>query len=121
MSAETLRRAAALMRERAEAAESMLASPWSVGAWGESGGGARDGYSIGYATDNPLAGLVATCADYVPLDAADHIASWHPAVALAVADWLDAEAGAVEFDGGRPDLLSTQAVTVARTYLGEQP
>jgi hypothetical protein len=47
---------------------------------------------------------------------AGHIASWHPAVALAVADWLDFEAEQIEdgviFDVGGP------ADYLAVAYLG---
>lgn len=66
MSAEILRRAAAAMRERAEAVDGW----YSAAAW---------------ATTHPFS---------LPIEPADaeHIASWHPAVALAVADWLDATA-----------------------------
>ena len=55
-----------------------------------------------------------------------HIASWHPAVALAVADWLDAVAEAwpiSEPDYGlsvRAEAVGhRQALAVARAYLGE--
>jgi hypothetical protein len=62
---------------------------------------------------------------------ASHVASWHPAVALAVADWLEAEArlweefsAAVSAWQDRPDFeertFSTldQALAVARACLG---
>ena len=66
--------------------------------------------------------IIASCVDYGGTEngteQATHIASWHPAVALAVAAWLDEEAEVVEFDGGRPDLLSRGSVAVARAYLG---
>lgn len=48
---------------------------------------------------------------------AEHIASWHPAVALAVADWLDA---CLARD---PRALGTEAesaLAVARAYLGRE-
>lgn len=85
MSAEILRKAASLMRERAEAA---TPGPW------------------------------------IPFDAdADHIASWHPAVALAVADWLDATAD--DWDRSTAPipvsdirLDARAALAVARAYLG---
>jgi hypothetical protein len=49
---------------------------------------------------------------------ATHIASWHPAVALAVADWLDIEADALATARGheRP-----AALAVANAYLQETP
>lgn len=58
---------------------------------------------------------------------ARHIASWHPVVALAVADWLDAEAdshshsitGTTVAIGDLPGMDNTPAMRLARTYLGE--
>src|SRR4051794_6287667 len=113
MSAETLRRAAALMRERAEGA---TPGPWSN----------RRGPDE----------CVVRADDGAPLARTDtradrrHIASWHPLVALAVADWLD---GVATFAGylGRgsyyrqhpedlaPHPAIAPALAVARTYLGE--
>lgn len=52
---------------------------------------------------------------------AEHIASWHPAVALAVADLLEAAVG--EFWDGEPQWtdcpVAQRAVAIARAYLGE--
>jgi hypothetical protein len=58
---------------------------------------------------------------------AAHIASWHPVVALAVANWLEAEAErAAQMDGyeatsAYPLMLSAykHPLAVARAYLGE--
>lgn len=47
---------------------------------------------------------------------AEHIASWHPAVALAVADWLEARARDCD-TGGFDDPYGD---AVARAYLGEE-
>lgn len=77
MSAEVLREAAALMRARAEAA---TPSPWQI----------RHGQ---YVTTNSIPPALIGCDERPD---AEHIASWHPAVALAVADWLDAEAASLE-------------------------
>lgn len=106
MSAETLRRAAALMRERAEAATS---GPWE-----------RNGDDI-WMPGDVIA--VTTCRD-VTADV-DHIASWHPIVALAVADSLFAAAAHIEsFDceahcePSGCELVLT-ATRTARAYLGE--
>jgi hypothetical protein len=93
---EEIRRAAALMRERAQDADKD-----SFGSW--------HGIGTGYRADIK-----------------EHIASWHPSVALAVADWLDHVAGAHDRFGQiaagalvTPDRLAT---AVARAYLaGEQP
>lgn len=91
MSAELLRRAAALMRERAEAVPPE---------------GLQDAW------------FDADASDLMHLKQYDreHIASWPPEVALAVADWMDADAGVME----RHDLDATvsRAYAVARAYLG---
>ena len=101
MSADLLRRAAALMRERAERAEaSGDGEPWFPAdeLHGLIGAGSRN------------------TAD------AEHIASWHPAVALAVADWLESTANDVEHVHTPVyNLTSTtvaRALAVARAYLG---
>jgi hypothetical protein len=98
MSAELLRRAAAKMRETATAA--------TPGPWDAQGREVGSGESlvawvpIGYAAD------------------AEHIASWPPAVALAVADWLDFIAPFARFgDDNSPH--AKHALVVARIYLGE--
>jgi hypothetical protein len=102
VSAELLRRAAAKMRERATHPD-LSGSPWFASPHGD----VHDDGSL-WVCDSQSG------------EAAEHIASWHPDVALAVADWLDAEAGSVEFDGGRPDLLSVQSLAVARAFLGAE-
>lgn len=73
MSGESLRAAAALMRERAEAA---TGGPWVK---------RRDSTGEHVYT----AGERHFVADVYTREDMRHIASWHPAVALAVADWLD--------------------------------
>ena len=54
---------------------------------------------------------------------AAHVASWHPAVAVTVALWLEATAEGLERRGVtarvRPD--ETAALTVAHAYLGTTP
>jgi hypothetical protein len=102
---ETLRTAARLMRERAEAA--------TPGPWSSFFGRVRldDGRDLF---------LTTTAGGYA--DAA-HIASWHPAVALAVADWLDIAAGHQEVYEqeacGSPFLFGA-ALPVAHAYLGDR-
>lgn len=109
MSSDLLRRAASLMRERAEAA---TPGPWTV----KPHGARHDCMTVRGVGDEHVAYYTGTP------DAA-HIAAMHPAVALAVADWLDAasakaeavEASGLTFGGveGKP------ALAVARAYLGE--
>ena len=121
MSAEILREAASKMRERAEAA---TPGPWHVDGYFDirSPGNWLDASFILGEDANPEPGDV------------KHIASWHPAVALAVADWLDSVAADLDerqraIDGYLPatppgtvrvDVESCQpnALTVARAYLG---
>jgi hypothetical protein len=132
--ADTIRRAAALMRERAEKA---TPSPWRDSAVdgnryaalvsdvmpaGRKPGGGWDvtegygGYLIG---------------ESVQSQDRQHIASWHPAVALAIAAWLDeaaaredehqeyAAAEGMTDDGPVPGDEAHAALTFARAYLGE--
>jgi hypothetical protein len=49
---------------------------------------------------------------------AEHMAAWRPAVAVAVAAWLDACALVTEV---APDRHKGNALAVARAYLGEDP
>jgi hypothetical protein len=121
MSADTLRRAASLMRERAEAVS--YPSPWSVGG-GTCSVRCNDGRNYVASTY----GGVGT--EEV---AAAHIASWHPTVALAVADWLEATADRHDAildnftPGSRVGAVTAaenvtaweQALAVAHAYLGE--
>jgi hypothetical protein len=112
MIGDVLRRAARLMRERAEAA---TPGPWRDFTYGDP--------MMHYVDAGPNTNLVASGAFWENADAA-HIASWHPAVALAVADWLDLVARAVDAAGGmKAATLATQAnayaaLDVARKYLG---
>lgn len=129
MSADLLRRAAAAMRERAEAAQSE--SPWdAAGMWwypvmeiAEDGRAVERSHGFHLVVDAHGSGMAAHAASHSD---AEHIASWHPAVALAVADLLDAEAALIDgvaehpdlhmpINGARVDLL----LAVARIYLGE--
>lgn len=119
--AETLRRAAALMRERAGGCEPRR---WH---WEALGG---KGYPQRVTSDGNVALIAETFIDpgRRPYEA-EHIASWSPPVALAVAGWLDSRAG--DADSATPangswDLTWCDdppgikaALEVARAYLGE--
>jgi hypothetical protein len=121
VSADTLRKAARLMRERGEAA---TPGPWE----NEPNTGAgrvwvRSKHWFKRMDCEPLFNVRNEETDYARRAAdAAHIASWHPAVALAVADWLDAEcddlARRVYLDP-MDDGLPHGALVVARAYLGE--
>lgn len=132
MSAEVLRRAAALMRERAQAATE---GPWSAADEHELLPGADPAWCVsqmrpGWEQMSPTDGYVGDLAETSlggrdPRDGpnAEHIASWDPLVALAVADWLEDVAWDWETEGGAyPHLTFNQArhaTRVAEAYLGE--
>ena len=105
-----LREAARLMRERAAAASP---GPWHQLCMGSEGcsvlndGHLRDRRLVSFS------GRKEWKADHAD---AVHIASWSPGVALAVADWLDAEAWTVEASEYR--VADPLAVAVAVAYLG---
>ncbi|MFF0822508.1 hypothetical protein ACFYUR_19265 [Micromonospora haikouensis] len=120
MDLEPLREAARMIRERAAAA---TPGPWQ----------ATDNLCIdapaGY-RGRVVASVGAHEGGWPSTADAQHIASWNPIVALAVADWLDAEANLHDSaaqagdevpEGWSLRILSStlqQAVTVARAYLG---
>lgn len=122
--AETLRRAADIMRDRALGAER---GPWYWEALGEKR------YPQRVSSEGRCV-IVAECfisPEHRPFEA-EHIAAWHPGVALALADWLDL---ICEFVANMPDLdrdhidyepcddyacqIKYAALAVARIYLGE--
>lgn len=101
---DLLRRAAALMRERAQAVTS--------GAW----------RPVRVISDHTVAAI--TLNESIEDNDGEHIAGWSPAVAITVADWLDRMVNEVEeaVSQGQPAwIVSTfdTALAVARAYLGE--
>jgi len=120
VSAEILREAAALMRSRAEAA---TPGPWMVDdehphivMRPDKPGFSWDGTAVTAIQEDDF-GLT----DHAD---AEHIASWHPAVANAVADYLSGEAAHFDRNYGpgphHEDALDTglrRALAVARAYL----
>ena len=117
MSAELLREAAALMRERAEAATDggfgWRLSDHLAGAnevWADRDAAGHDAFMVATTATrlNPNPGVTGH-------SDAQHIASWHPAVALAVADWLD---GCADTISPRQTAMPERAMRVARAYLG---
>lgn len=110
MSAETLRRAAALMRERAEAAS---AGPWKR--YGMAGVAGHDWEIVDERRVECECGEPVALTGCATNADALHIASWHPAVALAVADWLES----VSSDTYLGSITRSKALAVARAYLGE--
>jgi hypothetical protein len=106
MSADVLRKAAALMRERAEAA-TPGGPRWEIGP-DEMHGPSQ---SIIYPADSDSA------VAFAGADDAPHIASWHPAVALAAADLLDYIADRHEQHAVGLAIVSS-AENFARAFLG---
>lgn len=108
---DLLRRAAALMRERAEAAT--VGPWWAEGAWFHGD------------VPWPIVGHGSTGADVVAHTArrdgsdAENIASWDPSVALLVADSVDLAADWTEEHPGSWPPWCKKALAVARAYLRE--
>jgi hypothetical protein len=106
VSAQELREAAALMRSRAEAARFFYSELHP-----------KVGQECPWHTEDELR------LDFDE-EQGPHIASWHPAVALAVADWLDRAAAEewccddCKFSDDNPQNLAHDALKVARAYLG---
>lgn len=103
---ELIREAARLIRERAEAA---TPGPWEsldggdrLIAWKLDPSGQFDD-DWDYVVDEPIGNSAN----------AEHIASWHPGVALLVADWLDIGANPYACVDREP------MVALARAYLGK--
>lgn len=116
--AETIRRAATLMRERAREVNHVF--PWR--AEGRDVTATQD-----YDGNDPDWDMGVVLARCTRQDEAEHIASWHPLVALAVAGWLDGAAenarDAFQQPNGEWEMphygAVSSALTIARVYLGE--
>jgi hypothetical protein len=132
--AETLQEAARLMRERAEGATpgpwyapKRVPGPWCLypcgdplhgedgACWGvEVKSQVKPGWNLSAATGHDRHRGESDSA---------HIASWHPTIALAVADWLEATTAYPYEDCGKPDCgdcgMWRAALSLARAYLGE--
>lgn len=102
---DTIRAAAKQMRERALAA--------TPGPWESVPAGAWTGRVFG--SDHEMVAKTSTNAPNQHA-AAEHIAGMHPAVALAVADWLDSAAAHADHSLCICDQMH-HALTVARAYL----
>jgi hypothetical protein len=114
--ADTIRRAAALMRQRAQAATTSSSGRWYVRT-------AQGGYpqSIG---DNASAVCVADVHEgpQHPQAIAPFIASMDPTLALAIADWLDSWASDDLTEETISDYYADDwrhALKIARAYLAE--
>ena len=108
MSAARLREAAKVLRERAEAA---TPGPWR----GEYSG--KTGPVVMNAESHNALDHVAKCSHFRPHSDAAYIATMHPGVGLALADWLDTEAE----DFPYIDPERSQAVLITNLILGSKP
>ena len=124
MSADTLTRAAAEMRRCAEMAEPGRWKLWGMTVMADPKGTSSvdDAIKVAHTSTPSTTGLLLHTGN------AQHIASWHPAVALAMADLLDNEASLMEGTTAHPELhMPLNAarcdllMAVAHAYLGEQP
>lgn len=125
VSAGLLREAAALMRERAMAAKaSDGAEAWeAIPAINPE----DNGWIVAHAPSMADYDTTTARAEYdYEGEVSQHIASWHPVVALAVADWLDSQADLYD-DWSNPDSVympdlhapsHDAAIRTARAYLG---
>lgn len=112
MSAELLREAAALMRERADSATT---GPWKFPHRGFPGVVTSRAGNLWSSSGKGRCGQINHEPD------AEHIASWHPAVALAVADLLDQFARAAIGTTSYGDLpFEDNVADIARAYLGRE-
>ena len=117
MSGDLLRKAATLMRERAKAVTP--GATWTGGHCWITDHDPSD--PSGQTAMQREIGGVSSDGD------AEHIASWHPAVALAVAGWLEATArefdalGHLHLDEHPVDGRRTAGLAVARAYLETTP
>ena len=113
--AEVLRRAATLMRERAEVASP---GPWHQMCMGSEGCSVLNDGHLRERKRVSFSGRKEWKADHAD---ATHIASWHPLVAADFAAVLEAAADEMDADH-RDGLMITAAVLkAARTFLGETP
>lgn len=118
MSAELLREAAALMRRNAETAEPGRWKLWGMSVMADP----RGTSDVADAIDVAACHTPSTAERLLHTGNARHIASWHPVVALAVADWLDWEADESERFQAQTlaprQMVPRRALAVARAYLG---
>lgn len=116
---DVLREAAELMRSRAEGATS---GPWLTWADPKPSGDGRAAVESAWTRDGDTEDGGDLVTDWCEVRDAAHIASWHPVVALAVADWLEETADHwTRLDPDRPDFnnrFERSAFLVARVYLG---
>lgn len=111
MAADELLEAARLMRGRASAASKGV---WVAGGIGDYGWSVRADLPFPAPTD---ALSIETYDSEQGRADAEHIASWNPAVALAVAEWLEMEANMIGVRELSDEGHSFHALKVARAYL----
>ena len=107
-----IREAARTIRTRAEAATH---GPWFTTSESARYGGLVATPTNAYPEHNGYAGHL--IGESMSAANRDHVAGWHPAVAVAVADWLDSIADRADADGITGSLDEPHALAVARAYL----
>src|ERR1017187_1793082 len=112
---DQLREAAKLLRQRAESVQHFT-SPWRSVPKDDG----SDGWLVGYNTDHPLAGLIATTPDYGQDFLPDFIATMHPGLGLAFAEWLEPEMAMENVGGNSEEGHTFHALKVARAVLAPQ-
>lgn len=116
MSADVLRRAAALMRERLPL---LPEPPWNPVELPEHLSAHGPEWVVD-STERLIAGNIGISSDSSARPIAEHIASWHPGVVVLVADWLDDYASWLTvFKDTTRTVDNCPALRLARTYLGE--
>jgi hypothetical protein len=115
--AETIRRAIEQMRATAQTAiGAWSGEPWSTG---------QIGWNDPHGTTHDVRAGGSHVASAGAEELAAHIASWHPTVALAVADLLDHIYADIDNEDELADddlyRYELAALRLARTYLGETP
>lgn len=114
MSAELLRKAVMILRERAEAA---TPGPWEVNEGGMGVLAGREEWDLGGGQQRILTANMPYRAERMRANVA-HVATMHPGVGLALADWLEDEANAAGYHENR---VVPAALPLARLIVGEQP
>lgn len=121
---ELIREAARLIRQRAEAATNRAPLPWR-----QTISDSESPTGVGICEDHRQAEPMWPCENCWAIETwsepvAEHIASWHPGVALLVADWLDVAADLWEPPKqtkyySRRTASQLAALAMARAYLGK--
>jgi hypothetical protein len=117
---DTIREAARQMRARADAA---TPGPWYTTSESARYGGLVTAPTADYPEHDGYGGH--PIGESMSAATRDHVAGWHPAVAITVADWLDSHAADLASANGDRNACDSpgdlgMALRVARAYLGTE-